>query len=100
MNEYLGEITVFEKSDGPLTKRLALRDGKIDSDSSNCRMARGTARRNKIDSVQALAELINNFDPEAKLMRSVVSRTGCWIRSGSFLGQAQRSGRSVGHRSH
>jgi hypothetical protein len=37
MNEWFGEITVFKKSDGPLTKRLALRDGKIVSDSSACR---------------------------------------------------------------
>ena len=63
MNECLGEITVFKKSGGPLTKRLALRDRKIVNDSSACFMARGSAHRVKIDSVQALADLINNFAP-------------------------------------
>jgi hypothetical protein len=60
-NEYLGEITVFEKSDGPLTKRIALVDGKIVNDSSACRMANGFARRVKIDTMQVLADLINTF---------------------------------------
>src|SRR5262245_20328011 len=63
MNECRTEITVFEKRDGPLTKRLALRDGKIVNDSSACFMTRGTAHRVKIDNVQALANLINNFAP-------------------------------------
>src|SRR5262245_23755881 len=62
MNECLGEITVFEKSGGgPLTKRIALRDGKIVNNSSACRMANGSARRVKIDTMQALADLINTF---------------------------------------
>jgi AAA domain len=61
MNERLAEITVFEKSGGPLTKRIALRDGKIINDSSSCRMANGFASRVPIESMQALADLINNF---------------------------------------
>jgi len=61
MDKYLGEITVFEKSGGPLSKRLA--HGKIVNDSSACFMAHGTAHRAKIDNVQALADLINNFAP-------------------------------------
>jgi hypothetical protein len=44
-NECLGEITVFEKIGAPLTKRIALRDGKIVNDSSACRTANGYARR-------------------------------------------------------
>ncbi|WP_271577965.1 primase-helicase family protein [Bradyrhizobium sp. CCBAU 11361] len=52
------EITVFEKVGGPLTKRIALREGKIASDSSACRMARGFARRATIRDVQSLADLI------------------------------------------
>jgi hypothetical protein len=62
-NERRAEITVFAKSGGPLTKHLALRDGKIVNDSSACFMAHGTAHRAKIDNVQALADLINNFAP-------------------------------------
>jgi hypothetical protein len=57
----LGEITVFKKSNGPLTKHIVLRDGKIVNDSKDCRMASGTARRFKVNSVQALADLINGF---------------------------------------
>src|SRR5215468_8434400 len=55
------EITVFEKAGGPLTKRIALRDGKIANDSSACRMANGFARRITIENVQSLAGLINSF---------------------------------------
>jgi hypothetical protein len=62
-NECLGEITVFEKIGGPLTKRLALRDGKIVNDSSACFMANGSAHRVKIASMRALADRINNFAP-------------------------------------
>jgi hypothetical protein len=40
------EITIFTKDNGPLTKRISLApDGKIFSDGSACRMARGSARR-------------------------------------------------------
>ena len=60
-NECRGEITVFEKVGGPLTKHLALRDGKIVNDSSACFMAHGSAHRVTIASVQELADLINNF---------------------------------------
>jgi hypothetical protein len=55
------EITVFEKSNGPLTKRIALRDGKIVNDSSACFMANGIARRVRIENLQDLADLINGF---------------------------------------
>jgi len=61
MNQCRTEFTVFEKRDGPLTKRIALRDGKIVNDSSACRMANGSARRVRLDSMAALADLIDNF---------------------------------------
>jgi hypothetical protein len=48
-------------SGGPLTKRIALRAGKIASDSSLCYLAYGVARRVQIDIVRALANLIDNF---------------------------------------
>jgi hypothetical protein len=60
-SEWRAEITVFEKSNGPLTKHIALCDGKIVNDSSACFMANGVARRVKIESVAAFAGLINNF---------------------------------------
>jgi hypothetical protein len=63
MNKCLGEITVFEKSGGPLTKRLVLRGDKIVNDSSACFMVHGSARRVKIHSMQELAKLINNLKP-------------------------------------
>jgi hypothetical protein len=53
------EITLFEKSDGPLTKRISLAaDGSIKSDSSACLMARGTARRVEVANIQQFAALI------------------------------------------
>lgn len=58
------EITVFEKSGGPLTKHIRLGpDGQIASDASACVMANGVARRASIDlnNMRALADLINNF---------------------------------------
>src|SRR6516165_7494214 len=63
MNErpHLGEITVFKKSGGRLSKRITLHDGKIVNDSSDCFMAHGSAHRAPIDTVQALADLINKF---------------------------------------
>jgi hypothetical protein len=61
MNESLGEITVFEKSDGPLSKHLALRDGKIVNDSSACFLAHGSAHRVKIYNMKGFADLINDF---------------------------------------
>jgi hypothetical protein len=40
------EITRFEKTGGPLTKRVYLKsDGAIANDSSDCRMSRGVMHR-------------------------------------------------------
>ena len=52
-NQCLGKITVFEKTGGPLTKRIALVDGKIVNDSSACRMGNGFEHRVGIDNVKA-----------------------------------------------
>jgi hypothetical protein len=52
------EITVFRKSNGLLSKRIALKAGEVDADGSACRMAAGTAQRVKLDSVDAFARLI------------------------------------------
>ena len=66
MSEWRAEITVFQKSGEPLTKSIALKDGKLVNDSSACRMANGEARRVTIESMAALATLINGFsDREA-----------------------------------
>jgi len=61
VSEWHTEITVFEKVNGVLTKRIALVGDKLVSDSSSCRMANGFARRVRIDDMQAFANLINNF---------------------------------------
>jgi hypothetical protein len=50
------------KSNGSLTKHIFLRNGKLVSDSSACRMASGVAWRVKVASVQELADLINGFN--------------------------------------
>ena len=49
------EITIFTKSDGPLTKRITLAaDGTIISDASGCVMSRGKAQRTKVADVEQL----------------------------------------------
>lgn len=52
------ELTTFTKSGGPLTKRISLQDGKINSDGSGCRMAKGYAQRAAITDAHSLADLI------------------------------------------
>ena len=52
------ELTIFTKSDGPLTKSIMLVDGKTISDASDCRMSAGSAQRRKVNGVKELAELI------------------------------------------
>jgi hypothetical protein len=67
-NDTAIELTVFTKADGLLTKRIALTaDGKIVSDGSACRMARGTAQRMKVAGVGQLAELIENIRSDQAL---------------------------------
>jgi hypothetical protein len=57
MNERHAEI--FEKAGGPLTKRIAPRNGKIANDSSACRVANASAHRVRIelDNFGALAAI-------------------------------------------
>jgi hypothetical protein len=74
------EVTVFTKTNGPLSKHIELSaDGKIVNDSSMCGMANGTARRVNIDSVQALAGLISGMHPN-----EAYSKTDCLIAFRSF----------------
>jgi DNA polymerase bacteriophage-type len=56
------EITVFTRTDGPLTKRIHLDDaGRVISDGGACRMARGRAQRVRIGSMSELAALITSL---------------------------------------
>jgi hypothetical protein len=57
------EITVFEKSGGPLSKKIHLIDGRLANDDRACSMSRGMARRVRVDpaNMAALAGLISNF---------------------------------------
>jgi hypothetical protein len=58
------KITRFRKARGNLTKKIHLRpNGSISNDSSQCKMAAGTAERVTITSAAALAALINNIAP-------------------------------------
>ena len=62
------EITIFTKSDGPLTKRITLAaDGTIISDASGCVMSRGKAQRTKVADVEQLADLIENIGSDQAL---------------------------------
>jgi hypothetical protein len=82
MNECLGEIAVFQKSGGPLTKRIALGDdGKIINDSSTCRIANGLRgpRQVRDDAVRA---------PKGRAM------TGSAREIAQALGKACREGRN------
>ena len=52
-------MTVFTKDGGPLTKTIRLGDdGKPISDSTKCKMAKGSASRVLVDGVEGLAALI------------------------------------------
>jgi hypothetical protein len=55
------EITVFTKDEGPLTKVIKLKDGKIVSDGSACKMWKGRARRVRLGDVQAFAGVIEQL---------------------------------------
>src|SRR5258708_34697275 len=55
------EITLFEKSDGPLTKTIRLNGSGIVADGSDCRMSRGVARRTPVASVEEFAERTANL---------------------------------------
>jgi hypothetical protein len=56
------EITLLTKAGGPLTKRVSLtRDGKLHSDGSACRMARGSARRLCVAGLAELASVIDGL---------------------------------------
>jgi hypothetical protein len=62
------ELTIFTKTDGPLTKRISiLADGSISSDGSACVMSRGIARRAKISDVTQLAILIEGMTSDQAL---------------------------------
>ena len=53
------EITVFQKTGGPLTKRISLdRDGKVISDGSACVMLHGRAERVIVSNLTEAARLI------------------------------------------
>jgi hypothetical protein len=53
------ELTIFTKSDGPLTKRISLNgEGSVVSDGSACTMARGRAQRVSVTDTEHLAALI------------------------------------------
>jgi hypothetical protein len=58
-----GEITLFTKSDGPLTKRISLVNGAVVSDGSACVMAHGDARRVQVAGVAELGALIEQLHP-------------------------------------
>jgi hypothetical protein len=56
------EFTGFKNANGPLTKRIYLRDGRIDKDDDACHMVRGTARRVVITrGMEDMADFINKM---------------------------------------
>jgi hypothetical protein len=62
------QITVFRKRQGVLSKRISLnKEGGVESDGSECRMAEGSAHRVKLKSVNELADLIEQMPPDEAL---------------------------------
>ena len=63
MTPFGAEITVFQKSGGPLSKKIHLVNGKLGNDDSACSMLRGSARRVRVDlaDMAAFAGLISGF---------------------------------------
>jgi hypothetical protein len=62
------ELTVFTKSEGPLTKHISLsEDGKLINDSSCCFMARGNAHRQQLSNMGELADLISGMESNQAL---------------------------------
>ncbi len=58
------QFTRFVKTDGPLTKQVALTpDGSVKSDGSACVMSRGSAQRVHLAAVRHLADLIGQLQP-------------------------------------
>jgi hypothetical protein len=56
------EITIFAKTDGPLTKHIWLtKDGKLHSDGSACRMSHGEGRRLCVPGLRAFAAVIDSL---------------------------------------
>ena len=70
------EITMFTKSEGPLTKRISLsEDGSVKSDGGACLMAKGVAGRVAIADVQQLATLIEQLQSNQAIALGAL-RTG------------------------
>ncbi len=70
------EITMFTKSEGPLTKRISLlEDGSVKSDGGACLMAKGVAGRVAIANVQQLATLIEQLQSNQAIALGAL-RTG------------------------
>ena len=73
MSRDLIELTIFRKSGGPLTKRIALGpDGAIKSDGSQCIMPRGSARRFAFGSMGEFANLIGALHSDEALALGVL----------------------------
>jgi hypothetical protein len=67
------ELTKLTKHGGPLTKKISLDpDGTLVKDSSACMMGRGTAERVRLDSVDALAALIESLTPSQAIALGVL----------------------------
>ena len=63
------QITLIEKSDGPLTKKIKIDHvGSLMSDASACVMTRGTAHRLFLSNLEEFASVIGRFQPQHAAM--------------------------------
>jgi hypothetical protein len=71
--KHTAEITIFTKSDGPLTKCISLgAGGSIKSDGSACLMAHGAARRGEVTDIEQLATVIDGLEANQAIALGVL----------------------------
>ena len=69
-------VTVFTKADGILSKRIWLSpEGRMQSDSSYCKMWEGTAKRAKVNTAAELAEIIGTCTSRVEVAQAYRTQT-------------------------
>ena len=99
-NDWRVEITLFQKDNGPLTKRITLAtDGSVKSDGSACLMARGVAQRRHIGNIGELATVIEGMRSNQAIalgaLRADVPDEVNVVTKGRLNGQARTIARTA-----
>ena len=99
-NDWRVEITLLQKDNGPLTKRITLAtDGSVKSDGSACLMARGVAQRRHIGNIGELATVIEGMRSNQAIalgaLRADVPDEVNVVTKGRLNGQARTIARTA-----